>query len=61
MHFATELAEFYMCYNGGVLTWYTLLIGWVLHGLLSLILFNTVKDTGVILLNLVHSVLYRDL
>jgi len=27
MHFATELAEFYMCYNGGVLTWYTLLIG----------------------------------
>jgi len=27
MHFATELAEFYLRYNGGVLTWYTLLIG----------------------------------
>jgi len=24
-----------MSYNGGVLTWYTLLIGWVLHGLLN--------------------------
>jgi len=27
MHFATELAEFYISYNSGVLTWYTLLIG----------------------------------
>jgi len=27
MHFTTELAEFYMSYNGGVLTWYTLLTG----------------------------------
>jgi len=27
MHFATELAEFYSSYSGGVLTWYTLLIG----------------------------------
>jgi len=27
MHFATELAEFCISYNGGVLTWYTLLIG----------------------------------
>jgi len=27
MHFATELAEFYSSYNGGILTWYTLLIG----------------------------------
>jgi len=38
MHFATELAEFYMSYNGGVLTWYTLLIGWVLHGLFDVVL-----------------------
>jgi len=35
MHFATELAEFYISYNSGVLSWYTLLIGWVLHGLLQ--------------------------
>jgi len=27
MHFATELAEFYISYNGEVLSWYTLLIG----------------------------------
>jgi len=27
MHFANELAEFYISYNGGVLSWYTLLIG----------------------------------
>jgi len=33
MHFATELAEFYISYISGVLTWYTLLIGWLLHGL----------------------------
>jgi len=34
MHFAIELAEFYISYNGRTLTWYTSLIGWVLHGLL---------------------------
>jgi len=27
MHFANELAEFYISYNSGVLSWYTLLIG----------------------------------
>jgi len=35
MHFAIELAEFYISYNGRILTWYTSLIGWVLHGLLQ--------------------------
>jgi len=39
MHFATELAEFYISYNGGVLTWYTLLIGRVLQGLLHIVLY----------------------
>jgi len=34
MHFAIELAELYISYNGIILTWYTSLIGWVLHGLL---------------------------
>jgi len=34
MHFAIELAEFYISYNGRILTWYTSLIGWVLNGLL---------------------------
>jgi len=33
MHFAIELAEFYISYNGRILTWYTSLVGWVLHGL----------------------------
>jgi len=32
MHFANELAKLYISYNDGVCTWYTLLIGWVLHG-----------------------------
>jgi len=36
MHFATELVEFYSNFNGRVLTWYILLIGWVLHGLLPI-------------------------
>jgi len=27
MHFATKLAELYISYNGGVLSWYNLLIG----------------------------------
>jgi len=36
MHSAIELAEFYISYNGGVLSWYTLLIGRVLHGRLTI-------------------------
>jgi len=35
LHFAIEFAEFYISYNGRTLTWYTSLIGWVLHGLLG--------------------------
>jgi len=35
MHFAIELAEFYISYNGKILTWYTSLVGWVLHGLFA--------------------------
>jgi len=34
MHFANELAEIYISYISGVLSWYTLLIGWILHDLL---------------------------
>jgi len=35
MHSALELAELFISYNSGLLSWYTLLIGWVLHGLID--------------------------